>query len=390
MFFMRYPRLGLAAAAMILLAPVTPAAAAPAAAWSQDGYDAGHTFYNPAEAVINSTTIGKLRTRWSVTPRTNPGGCALQPVAPVVVGARMFLLDPYENQVGAYDTTTGRRLWTSSIGFLEATGLAVADGKVVVSDEKCFSQSSDSSNLVALDVADGSEVWSTSWVYSTDMFVVSGGAVVTSGHCSVECDPDDAHAVAAWRLSDGAMLWERAAGTQLAGPVVRNGQILLTSTELQGTSVVDAYTGNPPAKDWHTGIRYTVSAADPVLPQYYVHSSLGLRAVHATTGRILWTVRNETGDLATDGRRVYVASAGRIATYDARTGRKLWTRALATPGNLVRAGGLLYATSRTALLVLAPTSGTTVRTFGTATEHVTVAGGRLFVTNRRTVRAYTP
>ncbi|WP_106124798.1 PQQ-binding-like beta-propeller repeat protein [Pseudosporangium ferrugineum] len=385
----RSARLGLAATTAFLTtaglaAAVTPtAAAAPAANWNQDGYGAGHTFYNPAESVINSGTVKKLKTRWTVTPKAAVDSCPLNPVAPVVADGRMFVLEPDGNGVGAYDTKTGKKLWAHFAGYLEATGLAVAGDTVVVTDIACYSNSNYDSNVIALDAATGDERWSSITGWTTDTVVVDAGTVAVSGYCGI-CDEE--HGVQAFRLSDGASLWSRP-NAVLAGPVSRGGRILLAGTTSAYTEDASIKTG---IGTWGTGLRYAAGAADPSLPQFYVSNSAGLRALAATSGKTLWSVKNEAGELATDGRRVYVASAGRINAYDTAKGKLLWTRALKTPGHLVRAGGLLYATSGKSLLVLAPTSGKTIRTFGTATDHVVLSAGRLYVTNGRTVRTYTP
>ncbi|MFC3386740.1 outer membrane protein assembly factor BamB family protein [Couchioplanes azureus] len=385
----RCARRGLAVATAFLAlgalaAPAAPAAAAPPENWTQDGYGPGHTFYNPSESVINSSTVGKLKTRWTVTPRAAVDSCPLNPVAPIVAGGRMYVLEPDGNGVGAYDTRTGTRLWSYFAGYLEATGLAVSGGTVVVTDIACYSNSSYDSNVIALDAATGTERWSSLTPWTTDTMVVDHGAVVVSGYCGT-CDDAD-RGVEAFRISDGASLWSRP-NAVLAGPVARGGRVLLAHTRTPRTEAVSVTTG---LDHWATGLRYTARAADPVRAQFYVSGPTGLRALAAGTGATLWTVKNEAGELATDGRRVYVASAGRFNAYDTRNGKLLWTRALKTPGHPVRAGGLLYATSGKSLMVLAPTSGRTVRSFGTATDHVVAAGGRLFVTNGRTVKAYTP
>jgi hypothetical protein len=47
---------------------VTPAEAVAASTWPQPGYDAGHSFYNPAESVVNAGSITSLKLRWQITP----------------------------------------------------------------------------------------------------------------------------------------------------------------------------------------------------------------------------------------------------------------------------------------------------------------------------------
>ena len=371
------------------LGPVLAAALAvpaPAETWLQDGYGAGHTFYNPGESVVNAATVHSLKTRWVVTPAPDADSCPLDPVAPIVADGRMFVLEPAGNQVGAYDSATGRKLWTSAIGTLEATGLAVSGDAVYVTDMACGSRGNDDSNVIALDAGTGEQRWNRLWGYTTVTFVLTHGVLIASGYCDV-CEESAAYQVRAWTLAGGEEVWTRT-GMTLAGPVAsRDGVVLLSSPSRQRTEAVRAVDGR---LRWGTGLSYEAAAADPVRNQFYVMSRAGLRALGTTTGRTVWTVRNEAGELATDGRRVYVASAGRVSAYQAAQGRRSWTRVLRAPGNPVRAGGLLYVTSGRRLMILAPGSGAGVRTFGNATGHVVAAGGRLFVTNGRTIKAFAP
>ncbi|MFI5493670.1 PQQ-binding-like beta-propeller repeat protein [Actinoplanes sp. NPDC051859] len=383
----RCARLGLSAATALLTLgalATAPAVAAPPDNWTQDGYGPGHTYYNPAESVINAATVQKLKTRWTVTPKAAIDSCPLNPVAPVVSNGRMYVLEPNGNGVGAYDTKTGKQLWIYRAGYVEATGLAVSGNTVVVTDVACYSNSNYDSNVVGIDAVTGQEKWSSLTAWTTDAMVVDQGTVLVSGYCGT-CDGEE-HGVEAFRVSDGESLWSRP-NYVLAGPVARNGRVLLARSTSQFTEAVAVASGD---SDWGTGLRYAASAADPARDQFYVTGKTGLRALAGGSGKTLWTVKNEAGELATDGRRVYVASAGRINAYAATNGKLQWTRALKTPGHPVRAGGLLYATSGKSLLVLAPTSGKTVRTFGTATDHVVATGGRLYVTNNRTVKTFTP
>ena len=122
-------------------------------------------------------------------------------------------------------------------------------------------------------------------------------------------------------------------------------------------------------------------------------NTLGLSALDAKNGKLLWTVKKETGDLAADANRVYVASAGRVNAYNAKTGKLTWTRTVANPERPVRAGGLLYVTSdKGSLSIVSASSGQTAASglpyrpaYG-----VMVAGGRLFTTAASTVTAYAP
>ena len=165
---------------------------------------------------------------------------------------------------------------------------------------------------------------------------------------------------------------------------------MLRSTTRPESSVVDLETGDPL---WGTGSLWSARAANPAGDQFYLWNSVGLSAVRAANAKTLWRVRGEAGDLASDGRRVFVASANRVNAYHATTGKLEWTRAVATPKRPIRAGGLLYVQSKRSLVILSPINGKPVASgvpFGTISDHVVVTGGRLYATSGWSVRAYTP
>ena len=145
---------------------------------------------------------------------------------------------------------------------------------------------------------------------------------------------------------------------------------------------------------WGMSGQVAARAANPAGDQFYLWSSTGLSAVNAVTAKTLWRVKNESGEVTADGRRVYVSSAGRINAYDAKSGKLLWTRTINAPGRPIRAGGLLYTVAgNKSLVVLWPTNGKPI-SYGTShtglTDHVVAAGGALYLTRGNNVRAYAP
>jgi PQQ-like domain len=110
----------------------------------------------------------------------------------------------------------------------------------------------------------------------------------------------------------------------------------------------------------------------------HLEPGLGAPQVNAATAKTLWRVKNESGEVTADGRRVYVSSAGRINAYDAKSGKLLWTRTVNAPGRPIRAGGLLYTVAGDTKLVLLPTNGKPI-SYGTShtglTDHIVAAGG---------------
>jgi outer membrane protein assembly factor BamB len=378
-------RIGAILAAALLLTAVPAQAAAPGPAWTQDGYGPGNTGYNPAESVVNATTIKKLKLRWTARPGPGADGCRPAAVGPMVLNGRMFVLD--SEKIGAYDVRTGKRLWLASEPPFDGAGLAIVDGLVLGTEVNCFSQSDYTTNVMAFDPKTGKPKWDQLVSWSIDSYVGDKGVFVVSGICGT-CD-DAPNATVAFRVSDGRRLWT-AENAVLAGPVSSGGRIMLRSTTEQEATVVDIRTGDVL---WGAGTLWSVPAANPAGTQFYLWNSGGLSAVRAGDGRTVWRVRGEARDLASDGRRVYVASAGRVNAYHATTGKLEWTRAVPTPKRPIRAGGLLYVQSKRSLVILSPSSGKPVASgapFGTITDHVVVAGGRLFVTNGRDVRSYTP
>lgn len=384
---MRHVRRLMLAAVLVAAAPVAgPAeAATPRTAWTHDGYGPGNTGYNPDESVVNASSIKQLKQRWSVTVGPGDPGCGPAPVPPVVVDGRVFL---HDGGVSAYDAKTGKRLWINRNFSLLRARLIVTDGVVLVTDTNCYSNSNYDGTVTALDVRTGVERWSSRGSWTVDTIVAEAGTVVTSGYCGT-CD-DAPYGVVAYRVSDGTERW-RAPNTVLGGPVSAGGRVMLYRSGSGESWLASTATGTPSrglAGHW------SARAANPAGDQFYLSNAAGLSAVRAATGQTVWRVRNEAGELAADGRRVYVAAAGRVNAYDAGNGKLLWTRALSGPSRPIRAGGLLYTvTADKRLAILSPVDGKPVA-YGTAyaglTDHVVAAGGVLYLTRGANVRAYAP
>lgn len=373
-------------AVLLLIAGSAAHAAIPPVDWGQDGYGPGNTRYNPVESVVNADSINRLKLRWTANPAPGDPGCRPAPAGPLVVGNRVFLLDG--GGVGAYDATTGRRLWLRGGLGLVTAGPIVTGGLVLVFSTSCYSNSDYAGTVTALDAATGAPKWHATGDWTIDTAVADAGTVVASGHCET-CSPDR-HGVTAYRLTDGKAVWKHA-NRVLAGPVTAGGTVLLRPTQGGDTWASMISSGVPV---WGSSQIASAVAADPSGTRFYLEDGAGLCLRAAGEGKQLWQVPKEAGDLATDGRRVYVASAGRVNTYDAATGRSLWSRALANPRTPVRAGGLLYVVYGAGrLAILSPADGKPVSmpaTYAGLTRHVVPAGGRLLTVQGTTVRAYAP
>ena len=370
----------------LLITPGGPARSAPA--WTHDGYGPGNTGYNPYESRLNLGTVKSLRLRWTARPAPGVEGCAHAPDPPLVAGGRVVLQEG--GGIGARDVRTGKRLWLRPGFSLLGRRMAIEGGLLFVTDSSCYSQSNYDGVITALSLATGKVSWQARQGSTVDKLVVDGGVLVTHGYCHV-CD-EGRDQVIAYRAVSGAKLWSRDA-VDLAGEVSAGRRVLLSSTaKAFGTQAVDLLDGTV---TWRSGLAWQALSASPAGDRFLATGDTGFSAVAARTGRVAWSVRTPVRapvrSLSTDGRRVFAAGAALIA-YDAATGRKLWSRGLRDPGKPIRAGGLLYVRNAgSALAILAPVTGRTVApgsAYRAATDHVVVAGGRLFTTDGVAIRAY--
>jgi outer membrane protein assembly factor BamB len=367
-------------AVRVAAAPAALPAAGPGETWGQDGFGPGNTGYNPDTA---SLAVPDLRQRWSVSPATGVEGCGTTPGPPLVADGRVFFAD--DGGVGAYDAATGRNLWRNTGFRLLGPTLAVAGGLVLATESSCFSQSNFDGTVMALDGRTGGVRWRATQEGTIDFLVAEQGVIVTHGYCGV-CG-EHQNEIVALRASDGRRLWHRP-DALLAGPVSAGGRVLLT---VAGHAIaVDVATG---ATRWMAGDAWWARSATPDGDRFYATFGNDLAALDAGTGRVVWRVSGGAGEMAADGRRVFVAATG-VTAYDAGSGRRLWSRAVANAGRPIRAAGLLWITTggRPAV-ILQPITGRPAPVgslFSTAQGHVVVAAGRVFTTDGTTIRAYAP
>ncbi|GAA3217166.1 PQQ-binding-like beta-propeller repeat protein [Dactylosporangium siamense] len=387
-------RIAVVAIAAVLGGAVTPASAesppfgAGPGDWTHDGVDAGNSGYNPAERIVNAGNVGKLKQRWSVTPKPGAEGCAPALPAPLVVGGLAYVLDG--DGVTALDVGTGRKVWRDAkiLDSMDFRRIVFSDGMLVVAGSSCYANSDPDGHLYALDAASGRRLWQVVQEPPVNDLVVDEGTVVTSGWATMTNEDT----VIGYNGFDGAKRWTRT-GATLAGPVSAGGRALLH--DAKGTTAVTVDAGRAV---WRSRTRWTPLAAsgstflavpDPVGQG----DQSGLAAIRAGNGGILWRHEDGADAVSTDGRRVYAVTGDEVTAFHANKGTTLWTRHLnATAGKPVRAGGLLYVTvEQRPTAILSPVDGDLVADrFDRATGHVVVSGGRLYTTDGGTLRAYGP
>lgn len=382
-------RIGVALLAAGALAVPAPVGAVVGPQWTHPGYGPGDTYYNPAESVVNATTINAVRRRWTVALPEARERCA-RAAEPVVADGRVFV--PQETGISAFRAGTGQPSWrfTWSAPEDESTPhLAVAGGLLIVANHGCQSQSDPDGTVRALSVGSGRLVWSVRLAAPVDSLIVDRGIAVVSGESM-----SDSPAVTGLAVADGARRWQ-VAGHSSTG-VSAGGRVLVSRVGTAGTAALSVTTG---AAVWARNVAWAGQAAAPAGDRFYASDSRNaMVCVDAATGSVLWTAARRGSPLvAADDRRVYRSMAAGIEALDAYTGARRWSVSLpGHAGQPVRAGGLLYATvdGGKPLGILHAATGRRASA-GTqigavAGGHVVVTGGRLYAIKGNTVSGYAP
>jgi outer membrane protein assembly factor BamB len=314
------------------------AAAADASSWQQPGSDAGRSYYNAGEKVVNASSVGKLKARWQLPQSQSecPGM-----VGPVVAGGLTITQDTAG--LTTRKSATGSVVWRETDVFSDrlAYNIAVSGTTVVVtsSDSLCMIEGGDADGLVfAFDLATGRKLWQRSPNTDAAQLIVTRGAVIVSGN-DYGTEPN----VEAYRLTDGAQLWSDGTGS--------DGARTLFSTVPVGNDVLISRSGQPERVDAVTGQSTGGwSSAWTPLASYgdwlFVGdaSSWSLKAVRVSTGAVVWSMDRVSNRMATDGRRLYLGIGTSLEAYDVASGKQAWAVNLgARTGQPVRAGGLIYA-----------------------------------------------
>lgn len=131
---------------------VPPEVEAAADEWPLGGRDHANTRAT-TDTSIDSTTIDRLEVAWEV-PLDGVGDWGAAASTPVIADGVVYLQDLQSN-VMALDLATGEEVWRTEIGrsAIGPNGPAIGYGKVFLQDGE--------QNLIALDIEDGEELWST-------------------------------------------------------------------------------------------------------------------------------------------------------------------------------------------------------------------------------------
>lgn len=378
--------------------PVSVPAARGGVAWGQAGGPPGN---NPGHVALDG---GNGQRVWATrAAEVSAGGMTRADVRvfsrPVASGDRVFVYDPNGN-VSAHSASGGGRLWRVSVR-PDADSDDPSIGGGVASDGARVYAATGYGTVVALDAASGGKVWEkkigepargSPTVADGRIFVVSQGNIIY-----------------ALNVSDGSEVWtfrgvpETGGLLSSANPAVSGGRVVVpfTSGELVA---IDIKTGQPAWSDAlaRASRNYAVTglsdiAASPVIDGGVVYATgVGSRtaALDLKSGARLW--EQPIGSAHTPvvaGNAVFVVDLDdNLIAIDRKSGEVLWSNKLPVTrtkkkrtnwAGPVLAGGSLWLVSNEGGLVgLEPSTGRVVHTAETGEPAMiapVVAGGKLIV-----------
>jgi outer membrane protein assembly factor BamB len=337
--------------------------------------------------VVNASSIGDLRYRWSTRVYNDDPECGHAQVLPVVAAGRAFIA--HGTGIYAKNAAHGWDIWSTGYDAPDeeiATNLAVVGNTLIATVSRCAFGTG--TTIYGFNAATGARLWSNTMRVNAKTMVVDKGIAAVGGVDDYDFErPDE---VAAFRISDGARRWTRF-NVVMGAEVSAGGRLLLSRTDVVGAAAVDI-TDN--AQPWKTKKGWSARAANPAGDRFYVTDPAGsLIAIKPATGAVVWTVKKAGGPVSADGKRVYVARGAALTAYDPAKGKKLWGKTQAGPtGRPIRAGGLLYSVVGGApMATLNAANGTPVGSAVNnqyARDHVVVVGGRVYFYDGASVLAY--
>jgi outer membrane protein assembly factor BamB len=346
--------------------------------WSQVGFDAGGTNFNPSEPTLTPSTVSGLHERWSFETIFR---VSWQP--PLTANGLVYLVVP-GNRVAAVNATTGAPIWSVRIDVTSV--FAVADGKVYAATQQ---------GLSAFDALTGAEIWSITTRRAHQPDPESHGEAVVANGLVYFVGLDSR--VYAFDAATGTLDWSVAPTSRTLGPgvVVADGVAYVTASD--GAAGPNVFALNAVT-------RATIWSATAALPAAFVSMAAGgkayvvsvkcsdyvcgiqTQAFDATDGSVDWSADGGEPLAVADGI-VYRSSD----TLDSATGEQLWSHN-DSPHAVAIAHGVIYASNGFRLRALDAATGTELwsspdRPFATLGAP-SVANGALYVANGNSLVAY--
>jgi outer membrane protein assembly factor BamB len=335
-----------------------PAALSPAktVAWSQYGYDAGHSGFNASEKTLNAKNVSSLQVAWS-DPIIQAQGIALD-------DGTLYVTDANDGELAALDATTGAQKWATSLqlgtfGSFPAQP-AVAGGTVL---SPCGNTVSGQfkTGICGLNAKNGKVKWSQ---------------LCSAGYCGISTSPAVYGGLAYYQFSDnyfteytqavepksGRIAWSDA-GTYDCKDAGQGGTLPLPAgsgyvfapfacTGSQKNQVeVCALVASSGANGWCT-----------VLPTQYITSMFegegklfvtdsyntnNMVALDETSGKVIWSISlpdisSDAFAVANDRVFIQLHNGNGLDALSAKTGALLWSQKADINGAISVANGVVY------------------------------------------------
>jgi outer membrane protein assembly factor BamB len=280
-----------------------------------------------ATKAMGHLALGATPTRAWTAQIAGDGNARRLAAAPVVGNGTLFVVDT-EGAVQAFDAQTGAKRWTHALDVTKDLRPSNFGGGATFADGKVYATSG-AGDVVALNAADGSEIWRTH-----PSGPLRGAPTVAFNSLYVMSQDNQIFALS---LADGKAIWQDAAsgGSQgvfgVASPAAG-----------QGTVIAGYSSGELVAYRYENGRNLWSDA----LARTSISTSVG-------------TLTDVDADPIIDSGRVYaLGQGGRMAAYELVTGQRLWELNLAGISTPTVAGEWLFTlTDDARLLAIARATG---------------------------------
>jgi len=352
----------------VLFDPQQFAGAAPAAAaaeWTQFGYDAGQTAYNPLEKTITAKNVSGLKVAWNDSSIIQPNGI-------VVDNGVAYVDDEGQSAAGLYalETATGKQKWFAQVNLNGGWGsfthpVSAVAGSVVITP--CSNgQSTFLTGLCGVESKTGKILWT----HYCSQYQGGGCEGIVNGTSPTLYDSR-----IIFQITEGV---NEQPDTEALNP--KTGALLWDVPGEYHCPDAGDVSGNPlPAAN---GFVFTVLGCQGPSGSTYVC------ALSAKSGKAAWCAASESvyvqGLVAGDGKLFVEESAGstgQVVAFDAKTGAQGWTAQLPGAGaSMALAGSRLFVNDGlSGVYAFSTTNGAQLWSY-TANSNYTI-GGVLSVAN---------
>jgi hypothetical protein len=331
-----------------------PSQSAPAG-WYDTNANAAQSRSNPAEKILSSSNIAQAKyLRTIVSPPDSPKAtCGQQPmVAPLPYGNALYAVA--DGQLSKYNPATGAVVWQHPLNSTNIyTALDISGNVLVVAGTGCQSASQPGGAIGAYNATTGAKLWFQNDPDTLDDAVKVGSYIIAAGEDAA------GYSATVFNLTNGKTVWSHYGCTGFGSPLALVvGSVVMTyGCDHSGNTNVVARNLTTGAQVWSLPGNWTLQRGDlsgPAGQNLYATNPAGVvEDLNPATGQAKYSLTGAKTVLAVDSARVYASCDGQnVCAYDITTGAQLWKVASPyySPTKLAaEANGVLYLDSGIAL-----------------------------------------